>query len=307
MGHLGKEHARIYSHIKEVELVALCDIDIERVKKLSSFYNADWSSEYHNLIGRVDAVSIVVPTNGHYKIAKDFLKQGVAVLLEKPMTEKVSEAEDLIRLSEEKNLLQVGHVERFNPAVRELKKRLKKPRFLEIHRLGPYKGRGIEVGVTLDLMLHDLDILFYLLSSPLKEISAIGVPVFSSDEDIVNARLTFEDGAIANLTASRISDKEMRKIRVFEKNKYFSLDYLNQEIIIYERLPVNLWKGKERPKISELVRKKEIPIKKEEPLRLEIASFVESAMKKERPLVSGEEGKKALEVALAIAKKIKKR
>ena len=210
------------------------------------------------------------------------------------MTETTNQAGELIGIAKKKKtILQVGHIERFNPAIKKLKQLLREPRFVEIHRLGPYPGRGTEVSVVLDLMIHDLDIIFNIVDSPLKQISAVGVPVISAREDIANVRLTFQNRAIANLTASRISDKSLRKIRVFEANRYFSLDYSQQELVCYE-------------KRGDLIKRRAIKIKKEEPLRNEILSFLECLKKKKSPLISGEEGKKALRIALKIEKEMGK-
>ncbi|PIW74542.1 MAG: hypothetical protein CO004_00150, partial [bacterium (Candidatus Ratteibacteria) CG_4_8_14_3_um_filter_41_36] len=240
------------------------------------------------------AASIVVPTPLHYQIAKDFLKKGVPVLLEKPMTETIKQAGELIRIAQDKKtVLQIGHIERFNPAIRKLKQLLREVRFVEIHRLGPYPERGIEVSVVLDLMIHDLDIILNIIDSPLDKISAIGIPVISSKEDIANVRLSFKNKSVANLTASRITDKFLRKIRVFEPNRYWSLDYSAQELIYYEKGGAGS------------IKKHPVKVKKEEPLKSEIFSFLESVRKKKSPLIPGEEGKRVLQIALKIEKEMR--
>lgn len=293
IGHLGKEHARIYAESPKAEFIGLCD-PLNK-KEIAKRYKTTWYPDYHQILGKVDAVSIVTPTNLHYKIAKDFLRRGISILLEKPMTETISQAGELIRVAKDKKIiLQIGHIERFNPAIRKLKESLKAPRFVEIHRLGPYQRRGTEVSVVLDLMIHDLDIIFNIIDSPLDKISAIGIPVISAKEDIANVRLTFKNGAVANLTSSRITDKYLRKIRVFESNRYFSLDYSAQELTCYEKGRANL------------IKKTIIKTKKAEPLRAEISAFLESVKKGKPPLIPGEEGRKALKVALKIEKEMRK-
>ena len=302
IGHLGVQYARIYAELPNVELIGLCDpVNKEEIARR---YKTVWYADYRQILGKVDAVSIVVPTNRHYKVAKDFLKKGIPTLLEKPMTETTNQAGELIGIAKKKKtILQVGHIERFNPAIKKLKQLLREPRFVEIHRLGPYPGRGTEVSVVLDLMIHDLDIIFNIVDSPLKQISAVGVPVISAREDIANVRLTFQNRAIANLTASRISDKSLRKIRVFEANRYFSLDYSQQELVCYEKKR----KGKREERAPyDLIKRRAIKIKKEEPLRNEILSFLECLKKKKSPLISGEEGKKALRIALKIEEEMGK-
>lgn len=300
IGHLGSQYARIYAELPDVELIGLCD-PVNK-EEIAEKYKTVWYADYRQIMGKVDAVSIVVPTHLHHKVAKDFLEKGIPVLLEKPMTETTSQAGELIGIAKKKKtILQVGHIERFNPAIKKLKQLLKGPRFVEIHRLGPYPGRGTEVSVVLDLMIHDLDIIFNIVESPLKQISAIGVPVISAQEDIANVRLTFKNRAVANLTASRITDKSLRKIRVFEPNRYFSLDYSQQELVCYEK-----GGGRHKCRPYNLIKRYVIKIKKEEPLRNEILSFLECLKKKKSPLISGEEGKKALRIALKIEEEIKK-
>ncbi len=292
IGHLGTQYTRIYAELPNVELIGLCDpVNKEEIARR---YKTVWYADYRQILGKVDAVSIVVPTNRHYRVAKDFLKKGIHVLLEKPMTKTPNQAGELIGIAKKKKtILQVGHIERFNPAIKKLKQLLKEPRFVEIHRLGPYPGRGTEVSVVLDLMIHDLDIIFNIVESPLKQISAVGVPVVSAREDIANVRLTFRNRAVANLTASRITDKSLRKIRVFEPKRYFSLDYSQQELVCYE-------------KRGDLIKRRVIKIKKEEPLRNEILSFLECLKKKRSPLISGEEGKNVLRIALKIEEEMGK-
>jgi predicted dehydrogenase len=294
-GHLGKYHADIYNSLKDSELVGVCDINKERADKIAKAYKISPYPNYKELIGKIDAATIAVPTKEHYAIAKDLIKNKIHLLIEKPITENLNQANELIRLAKEnKVLLQVGHIERFNSAIRALTKIIKVPKFIECHRLGPFQPRGTDVGVVLDLMIHDIDIILHLVKSDIKELDAVGVKVLSNHEDIANVRLSFDNGAICNITASRISQERVRKIRIFQKNAYISLDYIQQEANIYTK------KGKS-------IIEKNINIDKQNPLKEEIKSFIKCINSKKRPLVSGEEAKKALKVALKIIKEIHKK
>jgi predicted dehydrogenase len=294
-GHLGRFHARIYSELKSTDLVAVCDVDKKRAKEVARHYGTEPVYDYRDLLGKVEAASIATPTNLHYKIAKDFIQNKVHVLVEKPITSNLQEADRLLKAAEKnKVLLQVGHIERFNAAVEAVKKIITKPKFIECHRLGPYNRRSIDVGVVLDLMIHDIDIILSLVKSKIKKIDAVGVSVLSDYEDIANARLIFENKAICNITSSRISEEIVRKIRIFQKDAYVSLDYVSQQAEIYK-------------KTKNKIVKQSIDITKQEPLKAEIQSFVESIIKRRRPVVSGEDAKAALKTALMITKKIKSR
>jgi len=293
VGHLGSLHARIYSQLKSVNLIAVCDKDKERAKEIAKLNNTKPIFDHRDILDKIEAVSIAVPTNKHYKIAKDFIQNKVHVLIEKPITETLKQANELLEEAKKnKVLLQVGHIERFNAAVKALKKIIKKPKFIECHRLGPYKARSSDIGVVLDLMIHDIDIILHLVRSKIKKIDAVGIKVLSKHEDIANARLTFKNNTICNITSSRVSEDEVRKIRIFQKDAYVSLDYIMQEAQIYTK------------KNNKIV-KKNIDIRKEEPLRVEIESFVNCIINRKRPVVSGEDAKIALEVALKILKKLK--
>ncbi len=234
-GYLGKFHADKYSELAESELVGIVDTDYEAAQTISNRLNVPAFKSYEELFDRVDAVSIVVPTELHHKIAKDFLLNGIDVLVEKPMTTTLEEAEDLIVTAKKnKCVLQVGHLERFNAAVLALNNVIKQPLFIESHRLAPFKDRGTDVDVILDIMIHDIDIILNIVGSPVKAIHAVGVPVVSSENnDIANVRLEFESGCVANVTASRISAKEMRKIRIFQHDAYLSIDYAAQQVEVY--------------------------------------------------------------------------
>ncbi|MCM8765800.1 MAG: Gfo/Idh/MocA family oxidoreductase [Candidatus Omnitrophica bacterium] len=293
VGKLGYIHARVYSEMKDVELVGVCDINQEKAKKVAQELKTEFYFDYREIIPYVDAVSIAVPTSLHYPIGKEFLKNGVHCLIEKPLAINLKEAKGLLKIAEgKKSILQVGHIERFNPAIQTILKLPGEPRFIECHRLGNFSPRVKDVGVVLDLMIHDLDIVLTLVKAKVESIDALGVNVLTTYEDIANARIKFEDGTICNLTASRVSDERMRKIRIFKENSYISLDYFKQEVLIY-------YKRKNR------VIHRFLPVKKEEPLKEELKSFINCIYKKGNPLVSGEEAYNALKLAFRILKKIK--
>ena len=225
-GHLGKIHARIYNDMRSVDLIGICDTDAAKAEAYAEEFKSTAYLDYKKLFDKVDAVSIATPTITHFKIARDFLKHNIHVLVEKPITPTMTEAQKLVKIARAKrNILQVGHVERFNPAIMAIQRFCKNPRFIECHRLSPYPRRGTDVSVILDLMIHDIDIVLSLVKSPLKQTHAIGVNVLSGNEDIASVRLIFKNGTVCNLTASRVSDEGMRKISIFQKNSYLSLDY----------------------------------------------------------------------------------
>ncbi len=300
VGYLGQHHARIYSNMPGVKLVGVADINKERADEIAKTYSTTPFYDYRDLIGKVDAVSIVVPTVLHHKVAMDFIANDTDILLEKPITTTIDEAEDLIREAEGHSLiLQIGHLERFNAAMMALARIIKGPRFIESHRLGPFIDRGTDVSVILDLMIHDIDILLSLVNSEVEDIRAVGVPVLSSDIDIANARIEFKSGCVANVTASRISKEKMRKIRIFQEDAYISLDYQAQELFVYRKAGGD---GLEKPKIA----MEKIEVEKGEPLQAELTTFIDSVRSRTRPLVSGHEGKEALKVALKVLGAIKK-
>jgi predicted dehydrogenase len=294
VGHLGQYHAKIYSSLKDVELVGISDINKSRADEIAKRYKTKAFYDYRNLQGKIDAASIAVPTKQHYIIAKTLIKANIHVLIEKPITENLKQANELIRLAKKHHvLLQVGHIERFNSAVRALKKIITYPQFIECHRLGAFQPRGIDVGVVLDLMIHDIDIILHLVKSNIKKCEAVGVKVLSEHEDIANVRLVFKNGTVCNITASRISQERVRKIRIFQKDTYISLDYVNQEAKIYQ-------------KKNKSILKQSIDIKKQEPLNEELKSFIACVRSNKTPLVSGEDARTALKVALNIIKIIHK-
>jgi predicted dehydrogenase len=296
-GQLGSLHAKVYSSLKArsyIDIVGVCDIDKRVVKEVGRKYNIPIHTDYHQLLDKVDAVSIVVPTSLHHKIAKDFLEAGVHVLIEKPITKTLEEADELIAIAEEKSLIiQVGHIERFNSAVRAIEPLLDNPKFVECQRLGSIskKGRIKDVGVVLDLMIHDIDIILGLVNSKVKNIEAVGISTVSDHEDLANVRLTLQNNVIADITASRVTKEETRKIRIFQEESYILLDYMHQDAHIFHKSDKKLSKEK-------------IHIRKKEPLKIELKSFINCVRKKIKPVVSGIEGRQALLVALDILDKI---
>ena len=292
VGHIGSNHARIYSELPNAELVAIFDIDPARADEIGGKYNAKVAASLNEFAGMVDAASVATPTSAHFSIACDLLTLGKHLLIEKPIAEKTSDARDLAEVAAEKGLvLQVGHVERFNPVLGALEQRLTHPRFIEAHRLSPYPNRSTEIGVVLDLMIHDLEIILHLVDSTVENIDAVGVPVLSRGEDIANARLRFASGCIANVTSSRISPERMRKIRVFQEDAYLSLDYQDQSGEIYRR-------------VNGQITREPVAIEKEEPLRQQLASFVDCALTGGEPRVSGSHAAAALELAVEITRRI---
>lgn len=308
VGHLGQHHARLYRTLPDVQFVGAFDSD----PKKTSF------ATLTALADAVDAVSVATPTETHASVARIFLERGKHVLVEKPITRTLPEAEELVTLARRHGcVLQVGHVERFNPVMRYLNSVLTEARFIEVHRLSPYPARSTDIGVVLDLMIHDLDIILALVKSPVANVDAVGIPVLSASEDIANARLKFANGCVANITASRVSPERMRKLRIFGKTQqgaaYISLDYMRQEGQIYRMasedaressLLKKLLAGKEATIVSEFAGKKivrePVPIERDEPLKLELQSFIESVRHRHDPLVTGEAAKQALEVAMEI-------
>jgi predicted dehydrogenase len=300
VGSLGQAHARIYSEMSEAELVGVFDVNRQQAEKIATQYKTTAYDSIDELATKVEAISVVVPTDLHRKVAGQLIEKGVHLLVEKPITATTSEAEELVRLAQEKKIiLQVGHVERFNPVLSFLDKIKTKPRFIEAHRLAPYPPpragllpRGTEVSVVLDLMIHDLEVILHLVKSPVKDIRAVGVPVLSHSEDIANVRLLFESGCVANVTASRISPEKLRKIRTFFEDAYVSLDYQNQSGEIYRKGLLGISRD-------------EIPIEKGEPLANELKSFVGCVARRDQPVVSGEHAAEALKLAVAICQRIR--
>ncbi len=294
IGHLGSRHLKVYSELHDlVDLVAVCDIKSERTTKLANHYKTPFINDYKQLIDKIDAVNICVPTESHHEIAKFFLSNNIHTFIEKPITTTVAQANELINLAEKNDLrLQVGHIERFNSAFQSIMHFKEKPLFIECHRLNRFPNRSLDIGVVMDLMIHDIDIILGMIQEPIVDIHAIGVNALTSLEDIASVRITFKSGCVCNLTASRISEDVMRKIRIFQQNAYISLDYVKQEAYIYK-------------KTDNQILKHALPIEKQEPLKKELSHFIECVRQEKRPLVSGVEAKEALEIALQISSQIK--
>jgi len=292
VGHLGSIHAKIYKELPNCSLEAVCDTDKTHLDAVSQSLNVPGYRDYQELFTKVDAVSVATPTKLHFTIASDCLKHNLHCLVEKPFTPNLEEADRLIKIAKDNDLiLQVGHIERFNSAFSATQKIIKNPKFIECHRLSPFPNRSLDVGAVLDIMIHDIDIILGLVASPVERIDSVGINVLTHFEDIANARITFKNGCVANLTASRISDETMRKIRIFQENTYISLDYKNAEAWVYRK---GLLK----------IAKENLPIEKEQPLQKELQAFVDCVLKHQEPLVSGAVAREALKVALEIQDQI---
>ena len=292
VGHLGSIHAKIYKEIPNCTLIGVCDTDKNRLETVSKTLQVPGWQDHRDLMDKVDAISVAVPTKFHQKIAYEFLNNKIHTLVEKPFTLNLKEADSLIRLARKNKLiLQVGHIERFNSAFSATLKLIKHPKFIECHRLSPFPNRSLDVGVVLDIMIHDIDIVLGLVDSKIKRIEAVGVNVLTQFEDIANARITFENGCVANLTASRVSDEIMRKIRIFQEDTYISLDYKDAKASVYKRNQTQIIK-------------EDLPIEKEQPLQKELQAFIDCVEQNKEPLVSGEIARQALSVALEIQKQI---
>ncbi|PAW79578.1 MAG: oxidoreductase [Verrucomicrobia bacterium Tous-C9LFEB] len=292
VGHIGREHARIYSQVPNAEFVGVFDQDPEQCRRIATQYNIKPFTSIDEVANECEAVTIATPTNTHHTLGLHLLDKGRHLLIEKPIADDTAKARDLVQKAKDKGLvLQVGHIERFNPALRALEGMLTRPKFIEAHRLSPYPGRSTDIGVVLDLMIHDLEIVLHLVKSPIVSVDSVGVAVLSKGEDIANARLRFENGCVANLTTSRISPEKLRKIRVFQDDTYLSLDYQGQSGEIYRKVQTQITREK-------------IKVEKDEPLKLEVASFVDCILTKNSPVVSGAQAAAALEVAMKITDQI---
>ena len=292
VGHIGSNHARLYAEIPSAQFTAVYDLDGIRANAIGKKYGVIPAKSLEQFAEMVDAASIATPTSTHHEIAHALLTRAKHLLIEKPITENTRDASELAELAARQRLvLQVGHVERFNPVLSALEARLARPRFIEAHRLSPYPDRSTDVGVVLDLMIHDLEIILHLVRSPVESIDAVGVPVLSKGEDIANARLRFENGCVANITSSRISPERMRKIRVFQEDAYLSLDYQNQSGEIYRRVDGRITRDK-------------VAIEHEEPLKRQLMAFIECASTGDAPRVSGFQAAAALDLAVEITKRI---
>jgi len=302
VGHLGQHHARIYHQLEGCRLAGIADIDLARGKELAERYQTMAFADYEELLPLVDAVSIAVPTSLHHQVARTFLADGKDCLLEKPITSTLDQGRDLVEIASQKNLVfQIGHLERFNPAILAVEDRISKPMFIESHRIAPFVERGTDVDVVLDLMIHDIDIILSLVQSRVTKIDAAGVPVITKTIDIANARLEFATGCVANVTSSRVSMKRERKIRIFQRDAYFSIDYANSRINACQLQPkAPAGSGT----FSKEVVQQEIPCTKEEPLKSQLVSFIHAVQTRGRPKVSGEDGLEALGIAQRIKEAI---
>ena len=297
VGHLGKHHARLLAGLEGARLAAAVDTDMARARAAVGDSGARALADYRELFGMVDAVTIAVPTELHRDIALPFLERGISVLVEKPMTRTLAEADALIAAASASGAtLAVGHTERYNPAVAAVMPLVTTPRFIEVHRLGVFPDRSLDIDVVFDLMIHDLDIILALVKAEPTSIEAVGVPVLTDKFDIANARLRFSTGCIANVTASRISKERVRKIRFFQPDAYVSIDYAEQEVEGYR---LKRREG-QRPEIQG----GKLPVTREEPLKRELTDFIQAVRDKRRPLVSGEDGRRALALAQAIAERM---
>ncbi len=300
VGHLGHAHARVYDSLDQAELVAVCDINETNGRAIAEKYGAAFVSDFRDLLGAVEAVSVATPTIAHHEVACACLEAGVHVLVEKPIARTLDEADEMIRISDSKGLvLQVGHIERFNPAFVALREQVTRPRFFEAHRMGVFTPRSLDIDVVMDLMVHELDIIASLVKSEVVTLDAVGIPILTPKIDLANARLEFAGGCIANITASRVSGERLRKLRVFQPNEYYSLDYTEQQVAMCKLVP-----PKTPGQLPEIVAQG-LLIEKREPLLAEIESFVTAVKSRTAPGVSGAEGRRALALALDVLEKIK--
>jgi len=334
IGHLGSRHAQIYAAMPGIRLVAVCDIDADRARMLARQLGCRAVTDYRALLGEIDAASLAVPTTLHGAIGTPLLSRGIHLLIEKPIAATAAEADTLLRTAaRHRCTLQVGHVERFNAAIRAAIGRLRHPRFIEVHRLSPYprhswphssraarsgssrarsrgrmdsgraggpsavEARGTDVSVILDVMIHDLDLILALVRSRVTRVAALGVAVLSPSEDIANARVEFASGCVANLTASRISDETIRRIRVFQEDSYLSIDYKDQTV---ELACLRRGRGRQGQKRGLGIHRVHLPVNRRPPLQEELAAFVHAVRTQRTPLVTGEDGRAALSLALRI-------
>jgi len=285
VGYLGTQHARILSYLERAELIGVADIDFKKAMVIGNRHGVKYYDNYENMLDEVDAGIVATPTSEHFDISMKLLKEGKSVLVEKPITETVEQAEKLVSEADKNGLiLQIGHLERFNPAVEALENLISEPKFIEVQRLGSFSARSLDIDVVLDLMIHDLDIIMALIKDEVKVIRSSGIHVLSDKIDIANARLEFNSGCIATLTASRVHQGKVRKLRIFEPTSYYSIDYIDQEVKVF---PLN---GRQ----TDI---KTLKIKKEEPLKKELQNFFRCIIDGKKRKVTGEEGLRALKLA----------
>jgi predicted dehydrogenase len=288
VGYLGTQHARILSYLEKAELIGVADIDFKKAMVIGNRHGVKYYDKYENMLDEIDAGIVATPTSEHFAISMKLLNQGKSVLVEKPITETVEQAEELVSVADKNGLiLQIGHLERFNPAVEALEDLISEPKFIEVQRLGSFSARSLDIDVVLDLMIHDLDIIMALIKDEVKVIRSSGIHVLSDKIDIANARLEFASGCIATLTASRVHQGKVRKLRIFEPTSYYSIDYIDQEVKIF---PLN---GRQ----TDI---KTLKIKKEEPLKKELQNFFRCIIDGKKRKVTGEEGLRALRLAYSV-------
>lgn len=299
VGHLGRYHAQKYANCPGVELTAVVDTDAERAGQVAADSGAQVYSDHRQLIGKVDLASIVVPTSYHYAVARDLLQAGVHVLVEKPITANLAQGQELVSAAEAAGcVLQVGHLERFNPVMEALVARVESPMFIESYRIAPFGMRGTDVDVVLDLMIHDIDLILNLVGSPVERVDANGAPILSPELDIANARIQFANGCVANLTASRISQKRERRMRIFQPNAYLSADFHQPTLEIYRKASTEMYPG-----IPD-VQAERLELEPGDALDAEIRAFVHSVQHGLPPLVSGPDGLQALQTANEIVRQL---
>jgi predicted dehydrogenase len=306
VGHLGKHHARILNGLPNAELVGINDVDPQRGEEIADREKVPFFAHWEDLLEQCEAIDVVTPTTNHHELAAPALKANKHVFVEKPMTRTLAEADDLIQLAREAGVvLQVGHIERFNSAVMDIKRVLTRPRFIEVHRLSQYSPRIKDVGVVIDLMIHDLDLILSLVPSQVARFDAVGVPVLTQFEDIASARLTFEDGCVANMTASRVAVEPQRRIRIFQRDMYISLDYQKQQIAVFRKYGENEKPavGDPMPGINHYVLHMN---REEDALTTELNDFIHCVQEAHRPVVSGEDGRRALDLAIQVTEEARK-
>ena len=306
-GHMGQYHVNVYSELPIVKLAGIADISKERVAAVAKRFKTKGYTDYRKLIGQVDAVTVAVPTGKHYEVAKEFLSAGVHVLLEKPITPTLKEAKELYSIAKKKKvILQVGHVERFNGAVQEVKKIIKNPLLVETRRIGPFVQRVQDDGVVLDLMIHDIDIVLNLVDSEIVTVNAVGGSVFTKTGDYANVQIQFKNGCVASLIASRVSQEKVRTLAVSQKDAYISLDYGAQELHVHRQASSQYFLSKEELKYKQESMIERVFVHKDNPLKLEVKHFLDCAMKRAERSVSPESDLRSLEVALKVQEILKK-
>jgi predicted dehydrogenase len=285
VGYLGTQHARILSYLEEADLQAVADIDFQKALQIGNRHGVRYFENYEDMIDEIDAAVVATDTSAHFQVSENLLRHGKHVLVEKPITETVEQGERLVELAAKKNLiLQVGHLERFNPAVEAVENMISDPRFIEVQRLGSFSARSLDIDVVLDLMIHDQDIILALIKDEVVAIKSSGIHVVSEKTDIANARLEFKSGCVATLTASRVHQGKVRKLRIFEPTSYYSIDYIDQEVKVF-------------PLDGRQTDIKTLKIQKDEPLKRELKNFLDCVETGKRTKVTGEEGLRALKLA----------